>query len=160
MIGCILGRSVAWVGRTLDGVLLSAGTGLVSCLCQGRCLPSPRAARRAPRGRHKCLDGAEPRLGAGGLSPNRAPVRRAPSQLPVRSRPRTSTRLGLEAYAAKVVWSSQQAHRIATARRIRTASIPAPRTSSSNHFEAQKARFQPQKPWCSCRGRDHFEFCS
>ena len=116
--------------------------------------------RRAPQGRHKCLDGAEPRLGAGGLSPNRAPVRRAPSQLPVRSRPRTSTRLGLEAYAAKVVWSSQQAHRIATARRIRTASIPAPRTSSSNHFEAQKARFQPQKPWCSCRGRDHFEFCS
>jgi len=48
MIGCILGRSVAWVGRTLDGVLLSAGTWLVRCLCQGRFFSSPRAARRGP----------------------------------------------------------------------------------------------------------------
>ena len=47
-----------------------------------------------------------------------------------------------------------------TAARTRTSASPAPHTSSSNHFAAQKARFQLQKPWCSCRGRDHSEFCS
>ena len=83
MIGCILGRSGAWVVRTLDGVLLSAGTGFARGLCHNRYLGSTRAADGPPRGRQKCLDGAEPRHGAIGLSPNRAPVRRTPSQLPV-----------------------------------------------------------------------------
>ena len=47
MIGCIFVRSVAWVVRTLDEVLLSAGIWLVPGLCHDRSLAPADAARWA-----------------------------------------------------------------------------------------------------------------
>ena len=49
MIGSFFVRTAACTVRASDAFLLSARTGLVSCLCQDRLLPPPRAAD-VPRG--------------------------------------------------------------------------------------------------------------